>query len=178
VLWCPLGHVDEDGAPRLRLLWRRTADIGRPLGAAPEPPAVEENYLPNVCVVHPEQFDDYRDWELLPKELQDRIVAWEKDTDGPGYSAWSVVPGWKVGGFASCRMTGPATMSCRACGAEMTLLFTVGFGEWDEAGHWRPVEDPADTADPITEVIIGRGFDWYVFHCPVSFDHPFSTIMQ
>jgi hypothetical protein len=178
MLWCPLGHEDTDDAPRLRLLWRRTADIGLPRPAAPEAPAVEENYLRNVCAVHPEQVFDYRDWEVLPAELQARIDAWEKGTDGPGYSVWSVVPGWKVGGFPSWRMTGPDTMNCRTCGTEMTLLFTVGFGEWDEAGHWRPAEDPADSADPITEVVIGRGFDWYVFRCPVSFDHPCSDAMQ
>jgi hypothetical protein len=60
----------------------------------------------------------------------------------------------------------------------MTLLFTVGSGEWDEAGNWRPIEDPVDTVDPMTGVVINRGFDWYVFHCPVSFDHPFATEMQ
>lgn len=178
VLWCPLGHADTDDAPRLRLLWRRTADIGRPLAAAPEPPAVEEFYLPNRCVVHPEQVVDYRDRELLPQELQARIAAWETDTDGPGYWAWSVVPGWKMGGFPSWRMTGPGTLNCRACGTEMALLFTVGSGEWDEAGYWRPIEDPADTTDPITEVVIGRGFDWNVFYCPASFDHPFPAVMQ
>lgn len=177
VLWCPLAHPD-DGAPSLRLFWRRTADVGRPLASAPEPPAVEENHLPNPCVVHPEQVVDHRYRELLPAHLGASIAAWEKDTDGPGYRAWSVVPGWKVGGFASWRTTGPGTMNCRACGTEMSLLFTVGSGEWDEAGHWRPIEDPADTTDPLTGVIIGRGFDWYVFRCPVSCDHPFSTVMQ
>jgi hypothetical protein len=30
----------------------------------------------------------------------------------------------------------------------------------------------------MTGVVINRGFDWYVFHCPVSFDHPFATEMQ
>ncbi|GIE90014.1 hypothetical protein [Actinoplanes regularis] len=177
VLWCPLGHVDEDQAPRLRLVWRRTAEIGRPLPAAPEPAVVEEDYLPNPCVVHPEQFVDHRYHEVLPKDLQARIDAWEKETDGPGYSVWSVVPGWKVGGFPSWRMTGPGTMTCETCDTEMNLLFTVGWGEWDEAGHWRPIEDPADLADPLTDIVIGRGFDWYVFYCPVSFDHPHATVM-
>ncbi|MET0495538.1 MAG: hypothetical protein ABW000_20625 [Actinoplanes sp.] len=90
----------------------------------------------------------------------------------------ATVPGWKVGGFPSWRMTGPGTMDCGTCGTEMTLLFTVGQGEWDEAGHWRPIEDPADTTDPLTGIVIGRGFDWYLFLCPVSFDHPFRTVMQ
>ena len=177
VLWCPLGHGD-DMSPALRLFWRRTADIGRPLATVPEPPVVEENHLPNPCVVHPEQVVDYQYWELLSKELQDRIAAWEKDTNGPGYEAWSVVPGWKVGGFPSWRMTGPGRRNCRTCDTEMTLLFTIGSGEWDKTGYWRPIEDPADMADPMTGVVINRGFDWYVFHCPVSFDHPFATQMQ
>ncbi|GAA2915975.1 hypothetical protein Acy02nite_91970 [Actinoplanes cyaneus] len=177
MLWCPLNHADED-APKLRLLWRRAADVREALTNAPQPLAVEENYLPNPCVVHPEQVVDHRDREVLPAPLQARLADWEKDTDGPGYSAWSVVPGWKMGGFPSWRMSGPGTADCPTCHTEMTLLFTVGFGEWDRDGHWRPVEDPADTTDPMTEVVIGRGFDWYVFRCPVSYDHPFSDIMQ
>jgi hypothetical protein len=51
------------------------ADIGRPLATAPEPAVVEENHLPNPCVVHPEQVADYRYRELPPKELQDRIAV-------------------------------------------------------------------------------------------------------
>jgi hypothetical protein len=178
VLWCPLDHPLSDLIPKLRLIWRRTADVGRPLLTAPEPPVVEENYLPNRCVVHPEQVVDYRYWEMLPEDLQARIAAWEKDIGGLDYSAWSVVPGWKVGGFPSGRMSGPFTLTCRTCDAEMVLLFTVGYGEWDEAGDWRPIEDPADTTDPLTGVVIGRGFDWYLLRCPVSFEHPISTIMQ
>jgi hypothetical protein len=126
------------------------ADIGRPLATAPEPAVVEENHLPNPCVVHPEQVADYRYRELPPK-----------GTPGPDR-----------------RLTGPFRRNCRTCDAEMTLLFTVGSGEWDEAGNWRPIEDPVDTVDPMTGVVINRGFDWYVFHCPVSFDHPFATEMQ
>ncbi|GAA3920998.1 hypothetical protein [Actinoplanes auranticolor] len=160
------------------LRWRRAADVGRPLVSAPEPAVVEEPYLPNRGVVHPEQLVDYRYVELLPQDLQDRIAEWEKNGDGLGYSAWSVVPGWKVGGFPSWRMSGPWTVNCSTCGTEMSLLFTIGHGEWDAAGLWWPVEEPADTADPLTGVFIGRGFDWYVFHCPASFDHPFSTAMQ
>ncbi|GAA1619161.1 hypothetical protein [Actinoplanes couchii] len=177
VLWCPLFHA-EDMTPRIRVLWRRTADVGEPLTAAPEPPVVEEDHLPNPCAVHPERVSDYPYREILPEPLRARIAAWEAQTGGPGYRAWSVVPGWKVGGHPSWRMTGPGTMHCRTCGTEMRLLFTVGFGEWDEAGWWRPIEEPAGDTDPMTEVVINRGFDWYLFHCPASFDHPIDTVMQ
>jgi hypothetical protein len=129
-------------------------------------------------VTHPEQLVDYRDWEVLPKSLRERIAAWEEETGGPGYPAWSVVPGWKMGGFSSWRMSGPGSLGCRRCDAELTLLFTVGHGEWDEEGLWRPIEDPADSTDPLTGIFIGRGCDWYVFHCPASFDHPVAAIMQ
>ncbi|MBO3743025.1 hypothetical protein [Actinoplanes flavus] len=177
VLWCPLGHADED-APKIELFWRHTADITRPLQTAPEPPAVEEAYLPNACVVHPEHFVDYRYFEMLPRDLQARISAWEKETGGPDYSKWSAVPGWKVGGFPSFRMSGPISMTCETCDTEMSLLFAVGHGEWDEAGYWCPLEDPVDLSDPLTGIFIGRGFDWYILHCPVSPDHPFSPMMQ
>jgi hypothetical protein len=177
LLWCPLGHEDDD-APAIRVFWRRTAEIGPPLTTAPEAPAVEEFYLPNRCVVHPEQVVDYRYEEVLPADLRARILAWEKANPGASYGRSAVVPGWKMGGFPTWRMTGPGSMNCQICDHEMVLVFTVGYGEWDESGGWRPIEDPADFRDPLTEVLIGRGFDWHIFLCPASFDHPIATVMQ
>lgn len=114
VLWCPLDHPEQGYNPRVRLYWRRAADIGPPLDTAPEPPVVNGCYLPNPCVVHPEQIREYQYRGLLPEELDARITAWqqqiaqrEADEDNAlSYQAdLSVAPGWKVGGFANWSLT-------------------------------------------------------------------------
>ena len=139
---------------------------------------VEEDYLPNPCVVHPERVVDHRYRELLPAPLRARIEAWERATDGPGYSIWTV-PGWKLGGFPSWQLTGPGSHTCGSCGTEMDLLFTVGVkGEWYTGGYWLPIEESGGLTDRMTEINISRGYDWNVFRCPVSFDHPPRTQMS
>jgi hypothetical protein len=45
VLWCPLDHPQEGYIPRVRVYWRRSATVTAPLGAAPEPPVVKDDYL-------------------------------------------------------------------------------------------------------------------------------------
>ncbi|MEJ3749015.1 hypothetical protein WEI85_37830 [Actinomycetes bacterium KLBMP 9797] len=187
VLWCPLDHPEEGYNPRVRVYWRRTADVGRPLDVAPEPPAVNENYLPNRCVVHPEQVREYQYGGLLPDDLDARITAWEEaieeaagDEDALSYQFdLSLAPGWKVGGFANWSLTDPQPVDCAACGAAMTLLFTADSSEWQgSGGSWRPADEPADAAPNPTDVTIGRGYSLYVFRCPVDFDHPPATAMQ
>ncbi len=185
VLWCPLDHPDEGYNPLVRLYWRRSADVTVPLETAPEPPVVNEAYLPVACVVHPEQVREYPYGAQLPKELRARITAWEKeqaqqDEAGRSYQFdLSLAPGWKVGGFASWSLSDPQPMNCDECGTAMTLLFTADSGEWQGMdSSWRPVQEPADADGGPTGVTIGRGYALYVFGCPVSFDHPPATVMQ
>lgn len=187
VLWCPLDHPEEGYNPRVRLYWRRSADVSRPLAAAPEPPVVNDSYLPAPCVVYPEQIREYQYGGLLPEELDARITAWEEETEeesddeeGIDYQFdLSLAPGWKVGGFANWSLTDPHPVDCTECGTAMTLLFTADSGEWHgSGGSWRPVEDPAEAPPNPTDVSIGRGYALYIFRCPVSFDHPPATAMQ
>ncbi len=191
VLWCPLDHPDEGYNPSVRLYWRRSADVSRPLQTAPEPPVVNDSYLPNPCAVHPEQVREYQYGGLLPEDLDARISAWEEaaqddeDEDevrGDGFSYQydlSLAPGWKVGGFASWSLTDPLPMNCDECRAPMTLLFTADSSEWQGTeSSWRPVEEPEDTSPDPTNVTIGRGYALYVFRCPASFEHPPATTMQ
>ncbi|MCM4084716.1 hypothetical protein [Paractinoplanes hotanensis] len=180
VLWCPLDHPGEGYNPRVRLYWRRSAGVGPRLEAAPEPPVVEEPYLPNRCVVHPEQIREYEYAAKLPEHLATRIAAWEEDGDHEDVIDYSVdlslAPGWKVGGFANWSLTDPLPNDCAECGTAMTLLLTADSSEWEGAGSsWQPVEDAVP--EP-TEVVIGRGYALYIFRCPASFDHPPSTAMQ
>jgi hypothetical protein len=182
MLWCPLDHPAEECNPRVRLRWRRSAEVGVRLDAAPEPPVVNANYLPTPCVVHPEQVREYQYIGALPKELDDRVTAWEEAWEqetGRSYQGdLSLAPGWKVAGFASWALTDPYPMNCAECGAAMTPLLAAGSVEWDPTGSWRPVEDPADGANDPTDVTIGRGYTLFVFRCPESFDHPPASTMQ
>ncbi|GIF63271.1 hypothetical protein Ais01nite_13060 [Asanoa ishikariensis] len=179
VLWCPLDHPEDNYTPRVRLYWRRSADVVAPLETPPEPPVVNDAYLPVACVVHPERVREYEYDGLLPEEVCERIAAWEKD-DGPSYAGdLSLAPGFKVGGFASWSLSLSEPMNCAECGAAMTLLFTVDSAEWDrDQPSWRPLEEPADASAVFTEVVIGRGYSLYVFRCPASFGHPPATAME
>jgi hypothetical protein len=178
ILWCPLDHPDEGYNPRVRLYWRRSAELSGPLSTPPEPPVVNESYLPVPCVVHPEQVREYQYGGLLPKDLDARITAWEQA--GHSYQAdLSLAPGWKVGGFANWSLTDPHPMDCAECGAAMTLLFTADSGEWHGADcSWRPVDEPESASPDPTDVSIGRGYALYVFRCPASFEHPPASTMQ
>lgn len=188
VLWCPLGHPEEGYNPRVRLYWRRSANVTRPLNAAPEPPVVTDSYLPVSCVVFPEQVREHQYRGLLPEELDARITAWEAEAGaepdgeeaGRSYQlALSLAPGWKVGGFANWSLTDPYPMNCAECGTAMALLFTADSAEWHGAScSWRPVEEPATASPDPTDVTIGRGYALYIFRCPASFDHPPATAMQ
>jgi hypothetical protein len=177
VLWCPLDHPDQDYNPRVRLFWRNSADVTQPLDRAPEPPVVTDDYLPEPCVVHPEQVVECQYCGLLPEELYARITAWEReggDETGRNYEIdLSLALGWKVGGFANWSLTDPYPANCAECDATMTLLFTAA--SFDCGGmdsSWRPVGEPTDTPSNPPEVTIGRGYDLFVFRCPASFDHP------
>lgn len=189
VLWCPLDHPEEGYNPRVRLYWRRSTDVTQPLDLAPEPPVVNDAYLPTPCVVHPEQVREYQYGGLLPEELDDRITAWEEaaededeDEEDTGRSYQfdlSLAPGWKVGGFANWSLTDPHPVDCAECGTAMTLLFTADSSEWHgTGGSWRPVEEPPGVSSGPTDVSIGRGYALYVFRCPVSFAHQPATAMQ
>jgi hypothetical protein len=181
VLWCPHDHADET-YPRVRLYWRHSAAVTRPLDAAPEPLVVLEDYLPVPCAVHPEQVREYQDIELLPEDLSDRIGEWEEEAGEDGEGAYqydlSQAPGWKVGGFGGWSLSGPYPVDCDECGTAMTLLFTADSSEWQGTGSWRPIQEPADAPSDPTGVTINRGYSLYVYRCPASYEHPHATVMQ
>jgi hypothetical protein len=93
----------------------------------------------------------------------------------------SIPPGWKVGGFASWHLTGPAAVTC-SCGTAMRPLLTVNDREWDNGSlSWVPLEDQ-DTirtmgANVPTGVYLGRGL-MRVFTCPADPAHPHRLSFQ
>ncbi|MFE4360647.1 hypothetical protein [Kitasatospora sp. NPDC056800] len=196
VFWCPF---DAHGPGRWEMLldlrWRRSWEVAEVLAQPPRPEVVGfDGYLPEPCVLHPEQVPTYPFAGLLPEDLCARVRAWEEareaaaeehgEDDPPLYQYdLSIPPGWRVGGFASWHSTDPAPMDCHDCATPMRLLLTVDSSEWDGgSGSWRPLEDEA-SADGHgvvmpTEVTVGRWGLLNVFACPADPGHPHRWSIQ
>jgi hypothetical protein len=200
VLWCPFsGHGGLDASWDLAMVlkWRRAAEVDseRVLVDQPEPPVMESgDFFPEPCVLHPEQIVEYPGLELLPKELQQRLRQWERDTGQHdyGYNGLAVAPGWKVGGWTlGVRpWTWRRPLVC-GCGELMELLLKIEGAEWgydEDRGiyPWRPVEDADGDGDfevfpwetQPTMIMIGDAYRLWVFACPASADHPARTMVE
>ncbi|MFE7948309.1 hypothetical protein [Streptomyces sp. NPDC057426] len=195
VLWCPFrGHDDaspDDYGPSTRLLWRRAADVREVLTDQPEPPVVErKEFLPNPCVLFPEQVVEYPFADRLPGELVERIDAWEgalRERAGdaaPGYQYdLSLAPGWKIGGWDSWHRTDLMRVYCGACGTEMRLLLTIDSGgggrSWLSYEEAQDVWDPTRPPDLYGPTGISAARDEYrAFVCPADPSHPHRMSSQ
>ncbi|MEV0523319.1 hypothetical protein AB0I66_07830 [Streptomyces sp. NPDC050439] len=83
VFCCPF---DAHGPTRygmlLHLRWRRSDEVGEVLAEPPQPQVVgADGYVPEPCVLHPEQVVTYPFAGLLPEDLGDRIYAREEALD-------------------------------------------------------------------------------------------------
>ncbi|MFF4232881.1 hypothetical protein [Streptomyces sp. NPDC001820] len=167
--------------------------------------------VPVTCVLDPEQVVEHEYVGMLSQELQESIEVWEEELldteddsedfgsydsyeeyeaasgDGPEQSELtyqhdlSIPPGWKVGGFASWHLTGPAPVTC-SCGAAMRPLLTVHDREWDNGTlSWVPLEDRDSVhimgANVPTGVYLGRGL-MRVFTCHEDPAHPHRLSFQ
>ncbi|MEE1751408.1 hypothetical protein [Streptomyces sp. SP18CS02] len=202
VFWCPFDAHGESGhGMLLDLRWRRSWEVGEVLAAPPRPQVVGfSGYVPEPCVLHPEQVVTYPFAGLLPDDLCARIDAWdeareeeaeearEESPDGgaedpPAYQYdLSIPPGWRAGGFASWHLTDPCAMDCLTCSTPMELLLTIDSSEWDGgSGSWRPLEDrdlAAYHSPRPTEVTVGRWGELNVFACPDDPAHPHRWSIQ
>ncbi|MFF3018240.1 hypothetical protein [Streptomyces sp. NPDC057939] len=202
VLWCPFDHPPEHYMPKSMVVWRSAAAVTEILVSPPAPPVVVEEYVPEPCVVAPEQVTEYPSPADLSKELRERIQDWTSrqaaDTavdgaQGPYSEAdyashLSVAPGWKVGGWPSWGYTDPAPRPCSVCGTEREPLLTIASSEWEGAGRsWIPLEDQAaafstdarqrDGRKP-TRVQIGDCVEQQLYICPTAPEHPHIELMQ
>lgn len=183
VLWCPFDH-DNRYYPAIALKWRRASDVTDPLDVQPGPTAARSGgYVPEPCVLHPEQVLEYQYGGLLPEDLEQRLDQWEDETGFSYQYELSIADGWKVGGWADWSLTDPYPMLCDDCGKDMELLLTIASFEWDGDKSWRPLEDAGPSAPyPVpnmpTQVIIGRGYSLWAFTCPSSFEHPHKLTME
>ncbi|GAA2214788.1 hypothetical protein GCM10009850_102540 [Nonomuraea monospora] len=194
ILWCPFDHPPEQYMPRTALFWRSAAEVVDVLSTPPEPPAVQfDGYVPEPCLIDPEQVTEYPDLMELSEESQERLAdwnAWQAAGAAPDGSyapapqefygdALSVAPGWKVGGWASWGLTDPVPQHCRVCGAPMAPLLTIATGEWDDSKQsWIPYEDRTAGHGHPTAVQIGRGYSQQLYVCPTTPEHPHSELMQ
>ncbi|MFI6985885.1 hypothetical protein ACIBSV_45995 [Embleya sp. NPDC050154] len=184
VLWCPFEHGDE-ALPGVQLRWRRADDVAALLTDPPAPFLVEhDDYVPEACVVHPEQVREYPAPHELPGGLRERIRVWE-DAEGLVYQyELGVATGWKLGGWAPWSFRDPSPEICGVCDAVMQPFLYVDSSEWDGNDSWRPLEDAdehqADHRYPHmpTRVEIGRSYGMQIYTCPTSHDHPLSTVTQ
>jgi hypothetical protein len=199
VLWCPFsGHGGAgDWDLGMVLRWRRAAEVDpeRVLVEQPEPPVMQsDNFLPEPCVLHPEQVVEYPELALLPDALQQRLRRWARDAGQHyyGYDGVAVAPGWKVGGWTRGvdRWRWGRPLVC-ACGELMELLLKIEGAEWgydEDRGvyPWRPVEDADGDGEfevfpwqtQPTMIMIGDGYRLWVFTCPASADHPARTMVE
>ncbi|WP_406016128.1 hypothetical protein OG520_37675 [Streptomyces sp. NBC_00984] len=199
VFWCPFhAHGPSRYDLLLHLRRRRSAEVGEVLASPPQPQVVgSEGYVPEPCVLQPEQVVTYPFAGLLPEDLCARIDAWEEalaeeaeqqgadeNADEPiGYQYdLSIPPGWRVGGFPSWHATDPSPMDCLTCATPLELLLTIDSSEWDGgSGSWKPLEEgdlPAHRSATPTKVVVGRAGELNVFVCPTDPDHPHRWSIQ
>ncbi|MFC9222352.1 hypothetical protein ACFT8W_16680 [Streptomyces hygroscopicus] len=201
VLWCPFEHPPEYKPPT-KLFWRTSADVTDVLAAPPEPSEVEyDGYVPEPCVLAPEQITEYPDFLELSRELQQQLSdagAWRaagvvvddfyEIAPQEFYGCeLSVAPGWKVGGWPPWGLTDPVARFCVACGAAMSPLLTIPSYEWDDAGKsWAPYEDQAraapgnDSASNPPGVQVSGGNHLQLYVCPKfpGTGHPHTDLIQ
>jgi hypothetical protein len=189
VLWCPFDDTME-ARSAVHLRWRRAAAVGQVLAQPPEPAYIGDGcYVPDPCVLHPEQVTEYPAYHDMDDDLAERVIARERellrspDPEQPRYSAGlSIAPGWKVGGWSAFFTfrdpAGPDELWC--CGAPPAPLLTIASDEWDgDGGSWRPVADTDGPADHTpTRVVVGRAYKLQVYRCTVTPGHPPITITQ
>ncbi|MFE2163701.1 hypothetical protein ACFXB3_01245 [Streptomyces sp. NPDC059447] len=199
VLWCPFEH-EPDEKPPTALHWRNAAEVTDVLAAPHGQYALDwDGYVPEPCVLAPEQITEYPDFLELGEELQQQLKDWSRwraagaDVDA-SYAPYpqafygshlAEAPGWKVGGWAPWGLTDPIARFCTVCGTEMGPLLTIASREWDGGTHcWIPYEDQALAALPGSNaanppgVQVSKGNHLQLYVCPESPDHPHTTLIQ
>ncbi|MGW1198039.1 hypothetical protein ACWD4B_19700 [Streptomyces sp. NPDC002536] len=201
VLWCPFEHPPEP-KPRTALFWRSAAAVTDILITPPEPAVVQFNgYVPEPCLLDPEQTTEYPDPMELTKELRDQMQDWNtwQAADAAPDSSYelapeefygrvlSIAPGWKADGWTRWGLTDPVPRICPACDTEMNPLLTIASTEWDASTRsWIAYDEQAQatpsTANPHSVnpamVEIAGGYDLQLYTCPASPDHPHTDLIQ
>lgn len=204
VLWCPYDH-DPDHKPLTALFWRSAAEVVDILATPPEPYEVNyEGYVPEPCVLAPEEIADYPDSLDLSPQMRLMVEDWGRwqaagasvDSSYAEYPRdfydehLADAPGWKVGGWPPWGRTDPNPRYCAVCDARMVPLLTIASREWDggEGHSWTPQEDQAaanaaghccgQSPSRPTKVEVGSTDNMQIYVCPTSPEHPHTDLIQ
>ncbi|MFF1483776.1 hypothetical protein ACIGZH_09070 [Streptomyces sp. NPDC058319] len=201
VLWCPFDH-EEHASPKTALFWRSRATVTDVLGTPPEPPIVQQDwYLPEPCLLAPEQVTEYPHPRELDEGLRsqlDDFSRWEP-VDPALYSGYAddpgelylnnlcTAPGWKTGGWTRWDPTDPVDRSCPECGTGQVPLLTIASSEWDGGTRtWIAAADRSDPSPPplgardgnFTLIDIVGGHNLQLHACPADPTHPHMELIQ
>ncbi|WP_330461570.1 hypothetical protein OIB37_34700 [Streptomyces sp. NBC_00820] len=93
VFWCPFdAHGPTGYGMLLDLRWRRSGEVAEVVTVPPQPQVVGfEGYVPEPCVLHPEQVVTYPFAGLLPEDLCARIYAWEEEREEQEEAAYETM---------------------------------------------------------------------------------------
>ncbi|HEX6676607.1 MAG TPA: DUF1963 domain-containing protein [Actinomycetes bacterium] len=203
LLWCPNHHDLPWLGPCPIVVWRRGAEVTKPLSTPPDPRFDEDlfgpDYLPLPCVLHPERVVEYpHPCNLparyphpcnLPVELAERIQQWDQRHDRLYWAALSTAPGTKIGGHP--RWIQPPAWPVCGCGRRMDHLLTIASDEFAPQGRWLPLEDRDDPK--ITSrrrrivdrdawaphgLMLGDVGSLYLFTCAACAHRPLAGTMQ
>lgn len=187
VLWCPFEH--DDGMPTTAVFWRSAVAVTDILLAPPEPAAVfDRAYVPEPCLIHPEEVIEYPSSLELGREMRERLDWWAIDELGIEYQNLCIAPGCKVGGYINWGMTDPYPNPCPTCGTPTEPLLTMDGTEWySNVHHWIPYEDQADNLawgpapdgpNSPTRICVSDANAQIIRVCPTSPEHPHIQMMQ
>ncbi|OKK06204.1 hypothetical protein AMK26_09095 [Streptomyces sp. CB03234] len=201
VLWCPFDHA-EYAHPKTALFWRSSATVTDVLNAPPEPPIVQLGYyLPEPCLLSPEQVTEFPHPRELDNELREQLDDASRwgSIDPSQYSTYthdlgelylgnlSTAPGWKTGGWTSWGDIDPVDRPCPECGTEEVPLLTIASSEWDGISKsWIAEEEPTNPAPPplgardgnFTLIDIVGGYNLQLHVCPADPSHPHIELVQ
>ncbi|MBT2453154.1 hypothetical protein J7F03_40315 [Streptomyces sp. ISL-43] len=202
-MWCPYDH-EPHAKPSTALFWRSAEEVGDVLAVPPEPYEADwEGYVPEPCLLAPEQITEYPNGLDLGAEVRQLLGDWSRrqaaevgvDSSYADYpqefydSELADAPGWKVGGWPPWGRADPYRRFCAVCDAQMVPLLTIASFEWDGGTRgWAPYEDQAaafaagqvagqNPAQP-TAVEVGSTDNLQLYVCPASPEHPHTGLIQ
>jgi hypothetical protein len=158
VLWCPTGHDHDQGAtPAVHVVWRRH-EPSDPIANPPQGFVDDELYVPNQCVLAPEQFTEFPD--ELPDDLANELENADIDLD---VALHPIPVGSKVGGWPRWVYHEGVPTTYGTCGTEMRLLLMIDTCEDGDIGP--------------SGIVVGRWSNLHFFVCTTCPGHPVRVFM-
>ncbi|WP_156937613.1 hypothetical protein [Haloglycomyces albus] len=184
LLWCPYDHTDIHPPynPAPLLIWRDSTVINSSIESPPLPSLVGlDNYVPEPCVLEPEEVTEYpddRELEANQPDLSTQIDTYIDKAAMDEFSyidAFASAPGWKLFGHGGeWGAIDPYPIDCHTCDSPMQPLITVDSAESNGNDcTWRRRDEdgaPEHVGNP-PQVVIGRWYQFQVFYCPSSATH-------